>query len=132
VEDEEYYRKVRELKREMFVVCQEGSHHLAVKRWQDFFVEEEDKLYHWVEDRRVPCENNRAERELRPTVIARKVSFGSQAEEGAKTREVLISILHTLKKRVKNPRQRLKEVLDKISQESELEAGTLLFAADSG
>ena len=132
MEDEEYYRKVRELKREMFVACQEGSHHLAVKRWQDFFVEEEDKLYHWVEDRRVPCENNRAERELRPTVIARKVSFGSQAEEGAKTREVLMSVLHTLKKRVKNPRQRLKEVLDKLSQEPELEVGTLLFAADSG
>ena len=38
-----------------------------------------------VEDRRVPCENNRAERELRPTVIARKVLHGSQSEEGAKT-----------------------------------------------
>ena len=69
---------------------------------------------------------------MRPTVIARKVSFGSQAEEGAKTREVLMSVLHTLKKRVKQPRRRLKEVLDKISQEPGLEVGRLLFAADSG
>jgi hypothetical protein len=130
--DEQYYREARALKRQMLVACQEGSHHLAVKRWQDFFVEEAEKLYHWVEDRRVPCENNRAERELRPTVIARKVSFGSQAEEGAKTREVLMSVLHTLKKRMKQPRQRFKEVLDKISREPELEPGTLLFAADSG
>src|SRR5215210_2885684 len=130
--DEQYYREAQELKRQMFVACQEGSQHLAVKRWQDFFVEAADKLYHWVEDRRVPCDNNRAERELRPTVIARKVSFGSQAEEGAKTREVLMSVLHTLKKRVRSPRQRLKEVLDKISREPELEASTLLFAADSG
>jgi hypothetical protein len=59
---------------------------LAIKRWQDFFVEKQERLYNWVSDRRVACENNRAERELRPTVIARKVSFGSQAEEGAKTR----------------------------------------------
>jgi transposase len=132
VEDEQYYREAQELKRQILVACQEGSQHLAVKRWQDFFVEAEEKLYHWVEDRRVPCENNRAERELRPTVIARKVSFGSQAEEGAKTREVLMSVLHTLKKRVKSPRQRLKEVLDKLSREPELEASTLLFAADSG
>ena len=131
VEDQQYYREAQELKRQLLVACQEGSHHLAVKRWQDFFVEAEDKLYHWVDDRRVPCENNRAERELRPTVIARKVSFGSQAEEGAKTREVLMSVLHTLKKRVKNPRQRLKEVLDKISREPELEPNTILFAADS-
>lgn len=130
--DEQYYREARELKRQMLVACQEGSQHLAIKRWQDFFVEETDKLYHWVEDRRVPCENNRAERELRPTVIARKVSFGSQAEEGAKTREVLMSVLHTLKKRVKSPRQRLKEVLDKISQQPALEADTLVFATDSG
>jgi len=131
MEDQEYYREARELKRQILVACQEASQHLAIKRWQDFFVEEEEKLYHWVEDRRVPCENNRAERELRPTVIARKVSFGSQAEEGAKTREVLMSVLHTLKKRVKQPRQRLKEVLDKISQVPELESGALLFAADS-
>jgi transposase len=129
--DEQYYREARALKRQILVACQKGSQHLAVKRWQDFFVEEEEKLYHWVEDRRVPCENNRAERELRPTVIARKVSFGSQAEEGAKTREVLMSVLHTLKKRVQNPRQRLKEVLDKISQEPELGPCTWLFAADS-
>jgi len=32
---------------------------------------------------------------------------------------------------VKQPRQRLKEVLDKISQVPELESGALLFAADS-
>src|SRR5215210_2756369 len=131
-EDSEYYREAVRIKGAMLEASREGSKHLAVKRWQDFFVEEGDNLYHWVEDRRVPCENNRAERELRPTVIARKVSFGSQAEEGARTREVLMSVLHTLKKRVKNPRQRLKEVLDKISREPELEASTLLFAADSG
>ena len=132
MEDEQYDQEAQGLKQQMLVACQEGSQHLAVKRWQDFFVEEAEKLYHRVEDRRAPCENNRAERELRPTVIARKVSFGSQAEEGAKTREVLMSLLHTLKKRVRNPRQRLKEVLDKISREPELEPGALLFATDSG
>jgi hypothetical protein len=57
-------------------------------------------LYHWVENRAVPADNNRAERELRPTVIARKVSFGSQSDAGAKTREVLMSVVHTLAKRV--------------------------------
>jgi hypothetical protein len=128
---EEYYVEAQALKKKILTPCYEPSHQLAVKRWHDFFVEEAEKLYHWAADRRVPCENNRAERELRPTVMARKVSFGSQAEEGAKTREVLMSMLHTLKKRVKNPRQRLKEVLDKISREPELEADRLLFAADS-
>jgi len=129
--DQEYYREAKRIKRAMLRACQAGSKHLAVKRWQDFFVEAADHLYHWVEDRRVPCENNRAERELRPTVIARKVSHGSQAEEGAKTREVLMSVMQTLKKRVSDPRQSFKEALDKIATNSEVKASQALFGTNS-
>lgn len=39
----------------------------------------------------MPAENNLAERELRPLVIARKVSFGSQSDAGARTREILMT-----------------------------------------
>lgn len=130
--DEEYYHEAQRIRREIAEACIAPSHHLAVKRWQDFFVEEADHLYQWVEDRRVPCENNRAERELRPTVIARKVSHGSQGEEGAKTREVLMSVMQTLKKRVADPRQRFKEVLDQIAVNVGGKVSELLFHADAG
>ena len=130
-DDEHYYRDAKRIKKEILKACHRASHHLAIKRWQDFFVEEEGHLDHWVEDRSVPCENNRAERELRPTVIARKVSHGSQAEEGAKTREVLMSVMQTLKKRVADPRQKFKEVLDQIALNSQLEVHQLLFNTDS-
>ncbi len=130
-DDEEYYREARRIKRAILRACREPSHHLAVKRWQDFFVEEASRLYHWVEERRVPCENNRAERELRTTVIARKVSHGSQAEEGAKTREVLMSVMQTLKKRVPDPRQKFKEALDKIATNSQINPSQALFETDS-
>ncbi len=93
---------------------------------------EEDHLYRWVENRSVPCENNRAERELRPTVIARKVSHGSQAEEGAKTREVLMSVMQTLKKRVADPRQKFKAVLDELALKVEGTISELLFHVDDG
>ena len=63
-------------------------------------LEAESRLYHWVDDCRVPTHNNRSEREVRPTVIARKVSFGSQSAQGAKTCSVWMSILHTAKKRL--------------------------------
>ncbi len=130
--DAEYYREAQSIRREIAAACLEPSHHLAVKRWQDFFVEEAEHLYHWVEERRVPCENNRAERELRPTVIARKVSHGSQAEEGAKTREVLMSVMQTLKKRVADPRQRFKAVLDQLALNVQGKVSELLFHADDG
>jgi hypothetical protein len=44
----------------------------------------------------VPAHNNRAERELRPPVIARKTSLGSQSDAGAKTREIIMTLVHTL------------------------------------
>lgn len=50
-------------------------------------------MYQWAEDRRVPTENNLAERDLRPTVIARKVSFGSQSDAGAQTCGILMILL---------------------------------------
>ncbi len=130
--DAEYYHEAQRIRREIAEACAEPSHHLAVKRWQDFFVEAADHLYHWVGERRVPCENNRAERELRPTVIARKVSHGSQAEEGAKTREVLMSVMQTLKKRVAEPRQKFKAALDRIALNVEGKISELLFHADDG
>lgn len=129
--DEEYYREAERIKEQIMEACHKQSHHLAIKRWQDFFVEQAEHLYHWVNDRRVPCENNRAERELRPTVIARKVSHGSQAEEGAKTREVLMSVMQTLKKRVVDPRQQFKVMLEQVALNSELKIEELLFQTDS-
>jgi hypothetical protein len=79
----------------------------------------------------VPCENNRAERGLRPTVIAGKVSHGWQGEERAKTREVLMSVMQSLKKRFADPRLRFKEVLDKIAVNSSIDASHALFEISS-
>jgi transposase len=50
-------------------------------------------LYHGVE-----ATNNRAERDLRPAVIARKVSHCSKNERGARAFEAFISVLHTFRK----------------------------------
>jgi transposase len=138
ITDKKYYKEAAKIKREIFSLClgeleceKEKPLHPAIKHWASFFIETADRLYHWVENREVPAENNKAERELRPTVIARKVSFGSQAEEGAKTREVLMSLCQTLKKREENPRRKFKQMLDKISQNPNLNVTELLHETDS-
>jgi hypothetical protein len=87
------------VKEKIKAVCRSPAHHLGVRAMQDVFTDHEDRLFDWVVDRRVPADNNRAERDLRPTVIARKVSFSSGSEAGAHTRSVLMSVLHTLNKR---------------------------------
>lgn len=43
----------------------------------------------------VPCDNNQAERDLRPLVIARKISGGSRSPRGSATRMALSSLFAT-------------------------------------
>ena len=65
-------------------------------------------------------------------MIARKVSFGSQSEAGAQTREVLLSLLATLKKRGGQPAQQLKAVLDQLAVNPQQDALALLWPTDTG
>jgi hypothetical protein len=81
---------------------------------------------------RVPADNNRAERELRPTVIARKVSFGAQSEAGARTREVMMSLMQTLRKRVRDPIREFKRALDELALDANLDVVKSLLPAESG
>ena len=82
---------------------------------QAIFRTQVDRLYHWADDRRLPAESNRAERDLRSTVIARQVSFGLQSDGGTHTRGILMSALHTLKKRQLEVVAHLKAVLDQLA-----------------
>lgn len=92
--------------------------HLGIKDIQRIFRDNQLRLYHWVSNSMVPAHNNRAERDIRRTVIARKVSFGSQSNAGAHTRSVLSSVLMTVAKRLPNssPDQWLMQLLNSISK----------------
>jgi len=53
------------------------------------------ELFVFVEDPRVPSENNAAERAVRPCVIARKISGGTRSAKGSDTKAVLMSLFGT-------------------------------------
>ncbi|MFB3902927.1 MAG: transposase [Acidobacteriota bacterium] len=84
-----------------------------------------------MDERRVPAHNNRAERELRPTVIARKVSFGSSSDAGAQTRSILMSVLHTLNKNrgQKTLESVVASLLDRIAQDPSTDVAALILTA---
>lgn len=128
IPDKEYYRQAKTLKQKIQKLARAPAEHPGIQNYQDIFKENKHRLYHWVLNRRVPAENNRVERELRPTVIARKVSFGSQSENGAATRSVLMSILHTAAKRLKN--QSLEEwflwTLEEFTKNPNIDPASLL------
>jgi hypothetical protein len=57
------------------------------------------ELFVFVEEPEVPSDNNAAERSVRPSVIARKISGGTRSEKGSKTRMILMSLFGTWKLR---------------------------------
>jgi len=116
---------------EIQAVTSAPAQHPAIQKIQNLFREKTERLYHWAQDRAVPADNNRAERELRPLVIARKLSFGSQSEAGARTREVLMSVLHTLRKRTDDVTAAFQRALDRMAEDETIELYKLLFRCDS-
>ena len=60
-------------------------------------------------------------------MIARKISFGSQSEQGLKTREVLMSVLHTLRKRTPDGFAAFTRALDALAVNPTRDPYALLF-----
>ncbi len=125
--ESEYQEQANQIKQKILELSDRQAGHPGLRRWQDFFVEKAERLYQWCAGDLIPAENNYAEREIRKVVIARKMSYGSQSQEGAKTRETWTSILQTLKKREDNPRDKLVETLNKLSQNENLDITEELF-----
>lgn len=108
-----------------------SAHHPAVQSVQDIFRQNEKRLYHWARDRAIPAENNLAERDLRSLVIARKNSFGSQSDRGARTRETIMTVLHTLKKRTEDVQGHFKQALDRLAADPTLDPYQVLFESNT-
>jgi hypothetical protein len=126
--DTEYTRQARLIRDEIIRIVESDANHPGVQSIQNVFRENAGRLYLWVEDRRIPAHNNQAERELRPLVIARKLSFGSQSPRGRHTREVLMSVLHTLRKRSRDPAHALQTALNQLARNPDENIAELLFA----
>ena len=123
----QFRRQARQIKRAILKIVNAEAQHPGLQGIQNIFREKSDRLFHWAKDPIIPAENNLAERDLRPLIIARKISFGSQSDAGARTREILITVLHTLKKRSRNVELAFKTALDKIAADPEIDRYTALF-----
>jgi len=128
ISDDQFSQQAIKVKTEIKALMESPARHMAIRRVQDIFTENEGRLYHWAEKRNVPAENNLAERDLRPTVIARKVSLGSQSDGGAYSRGVLMTVMHTLKKRGVDVAACLKYTLDQLAKDISRDPFVLLFS----
>jgi transposase len=125
--DAQFLKRAAEVKQLIVTAVEGPAEHPGIRDIQNIFRKNAGRMYAWATDRRVPADNNLAERDLRPTVIARKVSFGSQSDAGARTRGVLMSVLTTLKKRGVDVAAYLKEALDGLAMDTHADPYPLLF-----
>ena len=63
----------------------------------------QDELFQFVLAADLAADNNLAERSLRPLVVTRKISGGTQSPRGSQTRMALASLFATWKARSLNP-----------------------------
>ena len=110
-----YRRRARRLKRRILEAINRSALHPAIQSYQDIFRHHPDNLFHWVENALVPPDNNCAERGLRPAVIARRMSFGSQSDRGARTRQILMSVIGTIAMRTGNPWSAFRDALNRLA-----------------
>jgi transposase len=127
----EYLKLARQTRLEIMLATQAPAQHPGIQRIQNLYREKASRLYHWARDPKIPAHNNYSERELRPLVIARKISFGSQSEAGAHTREVLMSVLHTLRKRTPDVALAFQHALDRLAENPTRNPYTVLYRFDS-
>jgi transposase len=69
------------------------------------------ELFTFVRDPAVPPTNNTAERNLRPLVIARKVSGGTRSADGSQTRMILASLAATARLQGNDPTAVFQDIL---------------------
>jgi transposase len=89
-----------------------------VKRLQKFRAH----LFTFLHEPDVPPDNNHAEREIRPAVIARKNSLHNTSDNGAELQALFLSIYRTLKRRRHDPLAEMAHALSAYIQTGQLPA----------
>ena len=70
-------------------------------------VKHHDEILTFLHNPKVEPTNNRAERQLRPNVIMRKLTFGNRSDRGIKNHAVIMSLVETAKLNGRDPRNLL-------------------------
>lgn len=109
------HKKRRELENNLFALVKPYARkdqkdypfHVLAKRIDKYL----DELFVFVLDPSIPATNNAAERDIRHSVISRKISGGTRSVVGTRTKEILTSIFSTWTANGLNPIQECQNLL---------------------
>lgn len=90
-------KRLRYFKSKLLKWLAAGVHceHKSTARTCDNILDLQDSLWHFFDNPQVPPTNNQAERQLRPLVIAKKLTFGTQAPRGSRFVERIFTVVMT-------------------------------------
>lgn len=86
----------------------------SIGKAMSYFLENFDGLTLFLENPRLPIDNNSQERLLRSAVIGRKTWYGTHSERGAKTAAALFSLVESCKLNGVNPRDYFKKLVQDL------------------
>jgi transposase len=97
-------KRLRYFKAKLLRHLRDGARcaHQATARTCSNIWESVDSLWNFFEIAHVPPTNNHAERQLRPLVISKKLTFGTQSERGSRFIERIFSVVATCKQQQKD------------------------------
>jgi transposase len=88
----------------------------SVGKARSYFLDYFDELSCFIEDGQVPIDNNRSERGLRGPVLGRKNFYGNHSKRGARTMQVLYSIIESCKLCKVEPHKYFKDAVKAMHQ----------------
>ncbi|MEI6353075.1 MAG: IS66 family transposase [Candidatus Nomurabacteria bacterium] len=109
---QEHKKKLAEIEK----ICEREYKETDAKKVQTRIRNQRGNLITALKYADVPLTNNLAERCIRPSVIIRKISGGSRSKEGARTHEIMMSVIQTIKMRKEDVYETLTKYLKEAIQ----------------
>jgi len=91
----------------------------------------QDELFTFLDHAGVEWHNNRAERQLRPAVVARKNSGGNHSDRGAETQAVMMTIFFTLALRSHEPVTTVVQMVEEYLKNGQVATLKALYTSNS-
>jgi len=96
-----YQKKVQQIETRMDLLLQGSYTESDNRRLADRMRKHRQSLFTFLYNDQVEPTNNQAERQIRPAVIIRKISAGNRTDSGAKTHEIIASLIETCRQQNK-------------------------------
>lgn len=107
----------KELLKQIDDLCYASLEDADAERLRKRTIKHKLDILRFLENPVIEPTNNRCERQLRPNVIMRKLTFGNRSEKGIQNHQVMMSILETLKLRGLNSADFLAELITAVKPE---------------